>query len=122
MLGAKGGVNQALERLPSFSPCREFQFPPQESQVAQHACVLHPALWVEAEGKLAPTVQVSKMVSAPSMSPSVNHSSLLKTNRAAAVSSGCSQNHCGPSKPLSLLAQRTGNSLPDEPGNGNTQR
>lgn len=28
MLGAKGGANQALERLPSFSPCREFQFAP----------------------------------------------------------------------------------------------
>lgn len=75
--------------------------------VAQHACVLHPALWEEAKGKLAPTVQVSKMVSVPSTRLSVNHSSLLQRNSAAAVFCGCFQKHCDPSKPLNLLIQRT---------------
>ena len=71
MLGAKVGT-RPLKDSPLSLPAENFNFP-QESQVAQHACVLHPALWVDAEGKLAPTVQVSKMVS---MRPPVNHGSL----------------------------------------------
>ena len=51
-----------LKDSPLSLPAENFNFP-QEPTVAQHACVLHPALWAEAEGKLAPTVQVSKMVS-----------------------------------------------------------
>lgn len=65
-----------LKDSPLSFPAENFNFP-QEPMVAQHACVLHPALWVEAEGKLAPTLQVSVMVSVSSMRPSVNHSSLL---------------------------------------------
>ncbi len=50
-----------LKDSPLSLPAENFNFP-QGARVAQHACVLHPALWVEAEGKLAPTVQVSKIV------------------------------------------------------------
>lgn len=57
MLEAKGGVNQVPERLFFCFPVENFNLP-QERRVAQQVCVLHP----EAQGKLAPNVQVSKMV------------------------------------------------------------
>lgn len=47
-----------LKDSPRSLPVENFNLPP-ERRVAQHVCVLHP----EAQGKLAPTVQLSKMVS-----------------------------------------------------------
>lgn len=87
MLGAKGGMNQVLERLPPFSPCREFQFPPRVHGCSACLCPASGPLG-RGRGKIGSNCSGFKD-GFGAMRQSVNHSDLLKTSRAVAVFSRC---------------------------------
>lgn len=88
-----------LKDSPLPLPAENFNFP-HESQVAQHDCVQHPVLWVETEAKLAPTVQVSKMVSVSPWGRLSITAEFLQTSHTATLLSGCFWNYCGCSKTI----------------------